>query len=272
VGIANRIKGRLVGRYVEGLTRAQKIARAELGTTALASAVLLAATRPMRERLRALLRKPRRRGDTYRGRIGGRDVSIVNTGIGAPSAEGKVVACLGLGARLLVRLDLCGGLREEMAVGEIVVATSAIPYDNTTRSLAGEAEIAASPALVAAARTAAAGREIKRRRHYGPVATVDTFHHQTDAHHRAWARRAVAVDMETSILYHLARQAGAHALAVMAVSDVRLAGLDPFGEAAFPFDEYYQALDEVTVWGDTILRNLPDPLPPLEGGVERGAS
>ncbi|UCH78934.1 MAG: hypothetical protein JSU81_03005 [Candidatus Coatesbacteria bacterium] len=245
------------------MTRAQKIARAELGTTALASAVLLAATRPMRERLRLLLRRRRRRGDTYRGRIGGRDVSVVNTGIGAPSAEGKVLACLGLGARLLLRLDICGGLSDDMTVGEIVVATSAVPYDNTTRSLAGEGEIAASPVLVAAAREVAAGEKTKRRIHFGPVATVDTFHHQSDADHRAWARRAVAVDMETSILYHLARQAGAHALAVMAVSDVRLAGLDPFGEGAFPFDDYYEALEAVTAWADILLRGLSDPLPPL---------
>jgi len=246
------------------LTRAQKIARAELGTTALAPVVLLGATRPMRERLRALLRRRRRRGDTYRGRIGGRDVSVVNTGIGAPSAEGKVVACLGLGARLLLRLDICGGLHEDMRVGEIVVATSAVPYDNTTRLLAGKAEIAASPVLVEAARATLLDLHSGRRRHFGAIATVDTFHHQTAADHRGWARAAIAVDMETSILYHLARHAGAHALAAMAVSDVRLADLDPFGEEAFPFDEYYQSLDDLAAVAETLLHALPEALPPLE--------
>jgi purine-nucleoside phosphorylase len=89
------------------------------------------------------------------------------------------------------------------------------------------------------------------------VATVDTFHHQTDDMHREWSRRAAAVDMETSIIYELGRRAGAHALAVMAVSDVRLGGLDPFAADDFPYGDLYQAFDELADIAAGCVAKLP---------------
>jgi purine-nucleoside phosphorylase len=98
----------------------------------------------------------------------------------------------------------------------------------------------------------------------GVVATVDTFHHQTDDMHRAWREKAAAVDMETSIIYHLAEKAGAHALAVMAVSDVRAAGADPFGEGPFDYGGLFRAFDVLAEIAAEIVKRLPDPIPALE--------
>jgi purine-nucleoside phosphorylase len=214
----------------------------------------------MMSRLASALRRPKKRGDTFYGSVAGRDVSVVNTGVGAPSAEGKVFACLGVGARVLLRVDICGGLEPGMKVGDV---DRAVPFDNTTRLAAGDADVSASPLLLELAGKALARRPGDRY-HNVAVATVDTFHHQTDEMHREWRRRAAAVDMETSVIYQLARAAGAHALAVMAVSDVRAAGLDPFGEGPFPYGDLYGSFDGLVDVAVDIVSNLPEPLPPLE--------
>lgn len=263
MGVKNRILGSLYGAVGGARGRAEKVARAELGAAAVAPVVLLPVTRHMTSLLASTLRRPKKRGDTYRGTVAGRDVSVVNTGVGAPSAEGKVFACLGVGAEVLLRFDICGGLEADMKVGDVVVAERAAPFDNTTRLTAADADIPASPLLLELAGKAL-GRGPGGRHHTVAVATVDTFHHQTDEMHREWRRRAAAVDMETSVIYYLGRRAGAHALAVMAVSDVRAAGLDPFGEGRFPYGDLYGAFDELADIALDIVSNLPDPLPPLE--------
>jgi uridine phosphorylase len=263
MGVKDSIIGSLYGAVGGAGSRAEKIARAELGTAAVAPVVLLPVTRPITSRLKAALRRPKKRGDTYRGSIAGRDVSIVNTGVGAPSAEGKAFACLGAGAEVLLRVDICGGLEADMKVGDVVVAERAVPFDNTTRLVGADADVPASPLLLELAGKALARYPGGRYRNVA-VATVDTFHHQTDEMHGEWRRRAAAVDMETSVIYHLARSAGAHALAVMAVSDVRAAGLDPFGEGRFPYVDLYRGFDELADIALDIVSNLPDPLPPLE--------
>ena len=163
----------------------------------------------------------------------------------------------------MLRVDICGGLEPGMKVGDVVVAERAVPFDNTTRLTAGDADVSASPLLLELA-----GKVLARRpgdRHHNvAVATGDTFHHQTDEMHREWRRRAAAVDMETSVIYRLARAAGAHALAVMAVSDVRAAGLDPFGDGRFPYGDFYESFDGLADVAVDIVSNLPEPLPPLE--------
>lgn len=227
----------------------------------MAPIVFLPVTRQMSSRLADVLRRPKKRGDTYFGSVAGRDVSVVNTGVGAPSAEGKVLACLGTGAEVLLRVDICGGLEPNMKVGDVVVATRAVPFDNTTRLLGVEAEVPASRLLVELAERILSPRA-RCRYHAVAVATVDTFHHQTDAMHRNWRRQAAAVDMETSVIYELSRRAGAHALAVMAVSDVRAAGLDPFGDGYFPYGDLYCGFDDVAEIAVDIVKNLPDNLPP----------
>jgi purine-nucleoside phosphorylase len=262
--IKNRLWGRAAKSYVNRLTRAERIARAELDCTAVAPVVLLPVTRQMTARLRRALRRARRRGGTYRGVIAGRDVSVVNTGVGAPSAEGKVMACLGVGARVLLRVDICGGLREDLGIGDVVLVERAVAFDHTTRLAGGDERITASPLLLRTAAEATGAAGSKARYTNAAVATVDTFHHQTDGMHRKWAEEAAAVDMETSIIYHLARKSGAHALAVLAVSDVRATGKDPFGEGPFDYGALYQAFDVLSDLALEIVKRLPDPVPVLE--------
>ncbi len=257
MGIKSRFRGGAAAAYLRRLSRAQRIARAEFGCTAVAPIILMPVTREMTRRLVRALRRAKKRGETFRGILAGREVSVINSGVGAPSAEGKVVACLGVGAKVFLRVDICGALDVEMKVGDIVVAERAAAFDGTSRLVAAGEDVAASPRVLAAAGEAVRTFDGRRRFHVVTVATVDTFHNQTDEMHRVWRGRAAAVDMETSIIYHLARRAGAHALAIMAVSDVRAAGLDPFDAESFPYEELLQGLDDLSRFTVDVVRTLP---------------
>jgi uridine phosphorylase len=258
VNIKNRVFGGLGNAYRGTLTRAERIARAEFGCTSVAPTVIMPATGEMTRRLVARLKRARRCGATWRGRFGGREVSVVNTGLGAPSAAGKAFACLGLGATTLLRADVCGGLDPAARVGDVVVAEAAVPLDGATLALAGPEELPASPLLLATARRAAGTGHCRFPITFAKVVTVDIFHHQTDELHRRWRERARVVDMETSIIYHLARDARADALSCLAVSDVRLGGRDPFADGPFPLDAYGQGLDDVITLVAAVTASLPD--------------
>lgn len=271
MAIKGRLLGNLFGAVGRSRDRAVNVARAELGTAAVAPVVFLPVTRQMSARLADALRRPKKRGDTLYGSVAGRDVSVVNTGVGTPSAEGKVLACLGMGAEVLLRVDICGGLEPDMKVGDVVVATRAVPFDNTTRLLTEEADVPASGFLGESA-VRMLSRRARCRYHAAAVATVDTFHHQTDEMHRRWRRQAAAVDMESSVIYELSRRAGAHALALMAVSDVRIAGLDPFREGYFPYGDLFRGLDDVVEIAVDLVKDLPDSLPPLSEQAGDGAT
>jgi purine-nucleoside phosphorylase len=262
MGLKNRLMGVAAGLYAARAGRAERVARAEFGTARVADVVLLPATSVVTRRLVGLLAWRRRDGDTWRGRLAGRAVSVVNTGIGTPSAEGKIVACLGIGARVLLRVDICGGLDPSIRIGDVIIATEAVPFDGTTRFLGGDAAVGASPWLIAKARAVAANRDAARFK-FASMATVDTFHFQTDELHHLWGERAQAVDMETSAIYYLAREAGAHALTLATVSDVRLAGLDPFGDEGIEYGRFFQGIDDVVKLAVDLIASLPAEKPPL---------
>ncbi|KKQ89646.1 MAG: Purine or other phosphorylase family 1 [Candidatus Curtissbacteria bacterium GW2011_GWC2_38_9] len=60
-------------------------------------------------------------------------ISLVSTGIGCPSAAIAVEELSKIGARIVIRLGTCGGLLSEMESGNIVIPTSTICLDGTTR-------------------------------------------------------------------------------------------------------------------------------------------
>jgi len=238
------------------LRREERIARAVLAATNIAPIVLLPATREMTRRVQARLGRRRRVGVTFRGKFAGHDVTLVRSGIGAPSAEAKMVACLGLGAQVFLRIDICGGLKDGMEVGDAFVAGAAVPLDGTSAALSATAPVAAAAALLSSARKAVRRRPPTVAVHDGVVVTVDTFFHQTPAMWQTWAAHGDAVDMETSIIYNLAARAGADALAIMAVSDLPLVGINPFNGVRYPYGKLFTGMDAAADLAAAVIRDI----------------
>jgi DeoD family purine-nucleoside phosphorylase len=157
----------------------------------------------------------------FTGTHQGRPVSVQATGMGCPSAAIVIEELVQLGARRLIRVGTCGGLSPKLAMGDVVVAVSAVPADQTAlRYTGGEAHApTADFGVTHGIIHAAKGMEI--RPHVGAVASSDTFYDPDPDRHRRWAARGVlAVEMEAAVLFTIAALRGVEGACVLVVSDL----------------------------------------------------
>jgi DeoD family purine-nucleoside phosphorylase len=156
----------------------------------------------------------------------GSPLTIQSTGMGGPSAAIVIAELADLGARRLVRVGTCGALTPALALGDLVVATEAIPADGTSRALGASDPLAPDAELLAALLATGDARV-----HAGPVVSTDLFYDGPDDQEHEWlAAGAVAVEMETATLFALAARRGLQAGAVLIVSDLLVSGrtrIDP---------------------------------------------
>ena len=146
----------------------------------------------------------------------GRPLTIQSTGMGGPSAAIVIAELANLGARTLIRVGTCGGLAAELALGELVVVTEALPFDGTSRALAEGVRLASDPGLcdLLVGSTLAGD-------HRGPVASTDLFYDGPPDHEERWRKAgALAVEMETATLFALAGRRSLRAGSVLLVSDL----------------------------------------------------
>jgi len=156
----------------------------------------------------------------FTGSYRGRRVSVQTTGMGTPSAAIVVEELIRLGARKLVRVGTAGALAPGVRPGELVIASSAIPYDGTTRQyLGGRPHAPAASYGLLSALVRAAG-ELGSGFRVGTILTEDAFYATTPEDAREWARYgALAVEMESAAVFLLAGMRGVEAGSVLAVSN-----------------------------------------------------
>ena len=71
-------------------------------------------------------------GKTWRGTGDNTAISVVPSMMGAPAAAMTLEALKRAKVKCIVRVDYCGGLTEEVQVGDVLLASSAICGDGTT--------------------------------------------------------------------------------------------------------------------------------------------
>ena len=149
----------------------------------------------------------------------GAPLSIQSTGMGGPSTAIVVSELIGLGARRLVRVGTCGGLRGDLRLGQLLVATEAIADDGTSRALGGADRLAPSPTLLVALQAAAGASAA-----HGAVVSTDLFYDAEDREPGWRAAGAVAVEMEAATLFRLAARRRVEAGCLLTVSDLLVSG------------------------------------------------
>jgi DeoD family purine-nucleoside phosphorylase len=158
---------------------------------------------------------------TYRGR----PVSVQATGMGCPSAAIVVEELVRLGVKRLLRIGTCGGLQPDLKLGDLVVALSAVPADQTAVHLVGgEPHVpTASWELVHGAVHAA--KELGRPVRVGPIASSDVFYDPDPGRAQRWSDRGVlAVEMEAAVLFTLGALRKVETGCLLTVSDVIVEG------------------------------------------------
>lgn len=139
--------------------------------------------------------------------------------VGAPYAVMIAETLIAWGARRLVFLGWCGALSESVSIGDLVLPTSALIDEGTSRHYAPDAsESTASAALVQALSEAGAAAGIGVRP--GVLWTTDAPFRETREKVLAYQRRgALAVEMECSALFTVGAFRAVDVAALLVVSD-----------------------------------------------------
>jgi DeoD family purine-nucleoside phosphorylase len=151
-------------------------------------------------------------------------LSIQSTGMGGPSAAIVVHELIELGARRLLRVGTCGGLRAELELGQLVIVGEALSDDGASQSLAGHApltRVAASAGMVTALRGVAEGLVVE-----GAAVSTDLFYDSSDRHREWLEAGALVVEMEAATIFTIAARKGAQAGCALLVSDTLTAAGD----------------------------------------------
>ena len=73
----------------------------------------------------------------YTGTFRGKPVSVQSSGMGCPSAGIVIEELVQLGVKRILRVGTCGGLQPDLSIGDLIVALSAAPADQTAIHLIG---------------------------------------------------------------------------------------------------------------------------------------
>jgi DeoD family purine-nucleoside phosphorylase len=161
----------------------------------------------------------------YTGEFEGAPVSVQATGMGCPSAAIVMEELIQLGVKRFLRVGTCGGLQQDLRLGDLIVAVSAVAADGTAANyVGGEPHVpTADWELVHAAVHAA--KELGQPLHVGAIASSDTFYDPDPERHRRWSERGVlGVEMEAAALFTVGALHGVEAGCLLTVSDIVVEG------------------------------------------------
>jgi purine-nucleoside phosphorylase len=162
----------------------------------------------------------------YTGTYRGKPVSVMTSGIGAPSMATHAYELYALyGVENIIRVGTTGGLCADLHLRDIVVAMGAC-YNTCLASqfgLNGTFSAIASYPLMRRAIGQADRLGLSYR--VGNVLSTDIFYPKEQDFQLKWAQMGVlSVEMETAALYITAAAAGKNALSLLTVSDHLLTG------------------------------------------------
>ena len=161
----------------------------------------------------------------YTGKYEGTRVSVQGTGMGCPGATIVFEELIQLGCKKLIRVGTCGGLQPHHALGDLIVALTAVPADSTASHLVGNEPHCptASWSLVHGAVHAAKEQGVPM--HVGPIVSSDLFYNPDGGQYERWSKRGVlAVEMEAAVLFTLAALRGVEGGCLLTVSDIVVEG------------------------------------------------
>lgn len=164
---------------------------------------------------------------TYYGEYKGEPITVSSHGVGASGAMLSFIGLIKGGAKVIVRIGTCGGLKQEVQAGALVIATAAAKEDGVSNiyvpdSFPAVADFDVINALVQSVKDnqmeAFKGIIVTQGAFYSGIMPTNTVEQMKSG--------AIALEMEVSALYTAASLFGAKAGAILSVDGNALAVLD----------------------------------------------
>lgn len=176
--------------------------------------------------------------DVGQGRWGGVDLALAGPMMGAPQAVLTLDKLTALGVRRVLALGWCGSIQPHVRIGDVVVPTGALSEEGTSAHYPLQDGVEPGPAgelvgwleAVLGSETGARGMESapptrggnrgELKVHRGRVWSIDAPYRETVRKVLRYQQEGIlAVDMETSALFTVARYRGIDLAVVLVVSD-----------------------------------------------------
>ena len=157
----------------------------------------------------------------FTGTFRGKPVSVQATGMGCPPRRSSSRSSPCSASRPDAPHRTCGGLQPDLALGDLIVAISAVPADSTALHITGE--------IATAGWGSSTPPSMPRRSRQSRCASArssraDVFYNSDDGQYRRWSDRGVAVEMEAAVLFTLGALRKVQAGCLLTVSDVVVEG------------------------------------------------
>ena len=158
----------------------------------------------------------------FTGTFKGKPVSIMGSGMGMPSISIYAHELFDYyGVKQIIRVGTCGGLLDDMQVGDLVMASAASTDTAMNRQRFGGWDFSASADFDLLRRVHDKATQEGLKIRTGNVFSSDWFYHpDADFIEKMQKMGILALDMESAALYALAQQHGRRALTILSVSDV----------------------------------------------------
>ncbi len=150
------------------------------------------------------------------GRYKNIEVSVCSTGAGSPSAAIVMEELHRVGVEEVIRVGTCGALQPFIDIGDLVIPTGAAKFEGTTKRYEG-VEYPAIPSLNMVQNLEKAAGMVDIDVFIGSIVTDDAFYAEDEPSENWMEANMMAVEMEASTIFTLARRNGMKSCCIVAV-------------------------------------------------------
>jgi len=162
----------------------------------------------------------------FTGYYKGKRVSIQGTGMGMGSISIYVNELINTyNAKNLIRVGTCGTIQEKMSLGQVILAMSASGDSDANMLYFDGMHYAATADFDLLTKAYQAANKMNIKTYQGSVFSTNTFYDDSPNRWDKWQKHGIlGVEMETQMLFTLAKRFGIKALSILTVSDNIITG------------------------------------------------
>jgi len=162
----------------------------------------------------------------FTGYYNGKKVSVQGTGMGMGSSAIYIHELINTyNAKNLIRVGTCGSIQKEINLGQVLLAMSASGDSDANSLYFDGMHYAATADFDLLLKAYEAGQRLNIETYKGSVFSTNTFYDDMPNRWEKWQKHGIlGVEMETQMLFTLAKRFGVKALSILTVSDNIITG------------------------------------------------